>query len=369
MGRECEVSRSFSSFMIQLPASQLYTKLRNDQSISQRINSSMLFLYKHKPSCPRNSENFNILLVFLQFIPITYGVPSFQIKECKSEIIKLFQVCICLLGPNVILKNNIIWIFNLLLARIYFIYKLAGFCHHQTHIFTELRLIINRNKIDIFVFRHCYFHGPFFSNEVSEINPTRGQKEYPSTNDWKVNSVCLLMKCACTYFHDTLVDLHIPGTALRAANPVLIKESLTSRVSILHTQHTYTHSQVKYLNAHMKWVCAICKPSKWTHAISINCAWCPVYVCVISVTKICFSWHHCCCCFRGSQYFLHRVVTNLETLLPLSALSSSASISLALFFNYWIPQPTCLPFSRSFFSFIAPHFENKAVINGAIPVG
>lgn len=72
---------------------------------------------------------------------------------------------------------------------------------------------------------------------------------------------------------------------MRAANLVLVKESLTSRVSILHTQRTYTHSQVEYLDAHVKWVCAVCKPGEWTHAISISCAWHPVYVCV------CYSCH------------------------------------------------------------------------------
>lgn len=108
------------------------------------------------------------------------------------------------------------------------------------------------------------------------------------------------------YFHDTLVDLRIPGAAMRAANFVLVKEPLTSRFSILHTQHTYAHSQVKYLNAHIRWVCAVLKPGKQTHTITINSGWYPVYVCVIPVTEICFSWHHCCYSFPGSQYFLHR---------------------------------------------------------------
>lgn len=99
----------------------------------------------------------------------------------------------------------------------------------------------------------------------------------------------------------------------------------------------------------MKWVSAVCKPSKWTHAISINCA-CVLFLSQKSVFPGIFAlipFLALNISFTESLW----VVTNLEILLPLSVLSSSASISLALFLNSLIPQPTCLSFVRSFFFF------------------
>lgn len=78
------------------------------------------------------------------------------------------------------------------------------------------------------------------------------------------------------YFHDTLVDLHIPGAAMRAANLVLVRGSLTSRVSILHTQHTYRLNT--WMHTWNGFVPFANQANEHTH--SINCAWYPVFVCV-----------------------------------------------------------------------------------------
>lgn len=133
------------------------------------------------------------------------------------------------------------------------------------------------------------------------------------------------------YFHDTLVDLHIPGAAMRAANLVLVRGSLTSRVWILHTQHTYRlntwmhtwngfvpfanqaneHTQYKLCMVSSVCVCVLSQKSVFPGIIAV------IPFLTLNISFIEAPW----------------VVTNLEILLPFSVLSSSASISLSLLSN------------------------------------
>lgn len=65
----------------------------------------------------------------------------------------------------------------------------------------------------------------------------------------------------CVHCHNRLVDPHIPVAALRAANPVLVKGPLNSWV----TRLLHTHSQVKCMGTHIKWVCPVCKYAHTRH--------------------------------------------------------------------------------------------------------
>lgn len=96
MGHKGEVSWSFCSSMTRLPVSQLYAKLRN--SISQRINSSMFPVHANTSVPAHRTQRTLIfyyyscnlfLLLKISCCVTTRGGPSFLIKECISEIIKL----------------------------------------------------------------------------------------------------------------------------------------------------------------------------------------------------------------------------------------------------------------------------------------
>lgn len=131
--------------------------------------------------------------------------------------------------------------------------------------------------------------GFFHHSTYNQSRKQNRQKDRRTPIDQKPNkTVCVSQDEVCVYFYNKLVDLHIPGAALRAANPGLVKEPLNSSISNLHTQRTYTHSQVKYLDAHINGLVAranMCIPGGRTHPIGLNCAWYPVYVCV------CYSCH------------------------------------------------------------------------------
>lgn len=112
--------------------------------------------------------------------------------------------------------------------------------------------------------------------------------------------------------HNTLVDPRIPAAALRAANPVLVKGSLNSRVTLSAHILTSCKSPAWAHTLNRLVLCAnMCIPGAWTHTptASVRCTCYPLQCskCVFFLSpNLCYSWHRLCYSSSDSEYFFHQ---------------------------------------------------------------